>query len=370
MRIYCVFQKIIFEILLKWIEQYAIIKFRKGMVIMKKLLSMLLSMTMLFSISVYASNTDISEWAREEVDEAIELGFVIEDLQCDYQDNITREEFAATAVEYLAYQRNLSVEDMVDWYVKDNNFDIKEVVMDSFNDISDSQYKIYILYANTLGIVNGYGDGTFKPNNPITREEAAVMLSNVFARYTSGFKMGQSAGMSHFTDFDEISKWAISSVRVVNYLDVMIGVSDDKFSPKTHYTREQCFATFLRLCQNSNVTRYNNYDGSGVFYVSYEDLITDIEQQQYWVCHKKIENDNYMILYGGQQAGIMGNTQFWIVYKYGGRKRIDNQFNFDYGRLSDFEFDESGRFLYCVQTEYENGYKYKIDLVKAQVEII
>ena len=62
---------------------------------------------------VSASDTNVSEWAIKEIEESIDAGFVLAGLQSDYQSNITREEFAATAVMYLAYMYNMQVEDMI-----------------------------------------------------------------------------------------------------------------------------------------------------------------------------------------------------------------------------------------------------------------
>ena len=49
-------------------------------------------------------------------------------------------------------------------------------------DINSSKFRSSILKAYASGLVNGYPDGTFKPNNPITRAEMAVILG----RYISG----------------------------------------------------------------------------------------------------------------------------------------------------------------------------------------
>ena len=48
-----------------------------------------------------------------------------------------------------------------------------------FYDVStnDAAYQ-HIKKLKDYGIINGYGDGSFKPDNPITRREAAIMISN------------------------------------------------------------------------------------------------------------------------------------------------------------------------------------------------
>ncbi len=332
---------------------------------MKKTLCLCIILILTLSVCVKAENKNMSAWAEQEINESIELGFVLEKLQCDYQESITRAEFAATAVEYLAYQYNLDVDDMMKLYQEKNN---KETITDFFNDISDSEYMHYIWYANTLGIVKGYGDGTFGPNEFITREEAAAMLMRTFFNYNSGIKHGPKLlEFEKYIDYKEISSWAINDVQYVWERNIMKGISDNEFSPKTSYTREQCFATFVRLCKNSITSRYNGGISS---YASYEDLINDIEAQPNWVCYEKLDNDKYTILYGSQQSEAAENSQFWIVYKIGGRKRIDNQFNFDNGKLFDFKFDESGDFLNCSQNGEENKYNYKINLSNAKVETV
>ena len=51
--------------------------------------------------------------------------------------------------------------------------------MASFSDISGHWAESYIALAGALGYVQGYGDGTFRPNEPITRVEVATLLNNV-----------------------------------------------------------------------------------------------------------------------------------------------------------------------------------------------
>ena len=52
----------------------------------------------------------------------------------------------------------------------------------TFSDIGGHWAENYIRLASDLGYVNGYPDGTFKPNEPITRAEVATLLNNVLDR--------------------------------------------------------------------------------------------------------------------------------------------------------------------------------------------
>lgn len=223
--------------------------------------------------------------------------------------------------------------------------------------------------ADTLGIVKGRGEGIFDPFSNITREEAAVMLNNVFFSYATGFKLGYY-DLSKMTDYEKISEWAKSSVRNMYVMNVMKGVSETEFSPQGLYTREQCFATFLRLNENGNIGRINN---DALEFMSYQEMVEEIENRAYYESWYKEENENYIIMYGQQApGGRMNATSFYIIYKNGGRKNLVTQFGFVDLKLSlsDFELDESGHFLYCIRHESEGGQRYKIDLQNALVEII
>jgi len=62
---------------------------------MKKILSLLLIISMIFgtNITIYGAGDEPSSWAKEDVMDAINRGYVPEHLQNNYQKPITREEF-------------------------------------------------------------------------------------------------------------------------------------------------------------------------------------------------------------------------------------------------------------------------------------
>ena len=51
-----------------------------------------------------------------------------------------------------------------------------------FTDIADSGYRYYISLGQAVGIVNGYPDGTFRPSNSVTRAQYITMLYNMFGK--------------------------------------------------------------------------------------------------------------------------------------------------------------------------------------------
>ena len=83
------------------------------------------------------------------------------------------------------------------------------------------------------GIVGGYGDGRFGPNDNITREQLAVMLW----RYA-----GSSAATDkelHFTDTDQASGYALEAIRWAAENGVLNGYGDGRLGPQGHATRAQ-----------------------------------------------------------------------------------------------------------------------------------
>ena len=78
---------------------------------MKKTLAALLTAALLTCLcTAFAADPSASDWAQDSLDQAIALGFVPEDLQSAYQQDITRGEFAAIAMQFLAAQYGYDVE--------------------------------------------------------------------------------------------------------------------------------------------------------------------------------------------------------------------------------------------------------------------
>ncbi len=86
----------------------------------------------------------------------------------------------------------------------------------SFTDVKSSDwFAPYVGTANTYGIVNGMGDGTFNPSGTITRQEAATMVAR--AAKLCGMDTDYTAAaardiLSQFGDYTKCADWARSSL--------------------------------------------------------------------------------------------------------------------------------------------------------------
>ena len=212
----------------------------------------IITIILLSVISTVASTSaDMSDWAESEIKPALDMGFVPHKIQENYKNNITRAEFAELAVSYLAVLYNTNTDGVVKIYCDTHITGTGENVSlakNVFTDCDDMEN----LYAYTMGIVKGREEGIFDPDGLITREEAAAMIMRTLFVYGGGLKHGRRVAeeFALYSDYSEISAWALSYVEYVWELDIMKGVSETEFSPKTSCSREQAIAIFLRLFNN------------------------------------------------------------------------------------------------------------------------
>lgn len=166
-------------------------------------------------------------WAVSDVNEAISDGLVHDSLQSRYGVPATRSEFCALAA--ALYEKAMGEE---------------ITARKAFSDTMD----INVEKMAALGVVNGVGENRFAPQDPLTREQAATILSRLAAVIGRPLAEGQPS----FADNGEISTWALLAVGQVQSSHIMNGVGDNRFAPTEAYTREQCIVTILRLSRLLN----------------------------------------------------------------------------------------------------------------------
>lgn len=101
--------------------------------------------------------------------------------------------------------------------------------------------KGYLKSAIDKGIVSGYNDNTFRPSNLVTRKEMAVMLMKAFV-----YKPLDNVDLS-FADKNKIPAWAKGYVAKAKALEVIKGYSDNTFKPDNSITRAEVF-TMISNC--------------------------------------------------------------------------------------------------------------------------
>lgn len=107
-----------------------------------------------------------------------------------------------------------------------------------FTDVPAGQwYTNAVIWAAANGIVSGFGDGTFRPNAPATRAQAAVMLCG-YAKL-AGRDTTQRADLSAYADAAEIPSWALAEMQWANAAQLIRGRSDTILAPNAGTTRAE-----------------------------------------------------------------------------------------------------------------------------------
>ena len=114
--------------------------------------------------------------------------------------------------------------------------------------VKGSWYEAAVAWAAANGIVEGYGNGKFGPNDSITREQFAAILY----RYAvfKGYDVGKQANLGAYADAKEISSWAASAMGWANANGLITGVTTRTLEPRGTATRAQAAAIIQRFCQN------------------------------------------------------------------------------------------------------------------------
>lgn len=117
----------------------------------------------------------------------------------------------------------------------------------SFVDVSaGAYYAKAVAWASDKGIVAGYSETQFGPEDTITREQLAVIL-NRYATY-KGYNTSKTADLAAFQDADQISEWARVPVQWANVMKLLNGRTSTTLAPKGSATRAEVakiLVTFL-----------------------------------------------------------------------------------------------------------------------------
>lgn len=109
-------------------------------------------------------------------------------------------------------------------------------MLPKFSDIEGHWAGDSIIKASVMGFVNGYIDGTFKPNRTVTRAEFITMIVKVL----------KLDGASDKTWEDISNHWAKNSIQIAAYHGIVDGFNDAQFMPDEIITREQLASILVR----------------------------------------------------------------------------------------------------------------------------
>lgn len=113
----------------------------------------------------------------------------------------------------------------------------------AFTDVGETWYTAAVQWAAKQGIISGYGDGRYGPNDIITREQLAVMLW----RY-AGSPMAADKAL-HFADADKASAYALEALRWAKENGIVNGDGNGLLNPQGAATRAQAAQMIMNFIQ-------------------------------------------------------------------------------------------------------------------------
>ncbi|MGG3841044.1 SwmB domain-containing protein [Paenibacillus thiaminolyticus] len=176
-----------------------------------------------------------SHWAREAIRE-LASKYIIEGVSSTAfapNANITRAQFATLLARSLGLQGDPSA-------------------AAGYRDVSTSgKLAPYIGAATKAGIIGGFEDRTFRPNESINREQMAVMLVRAMD-YTGYAVTADPGALNKFMDRNKIGRYAVTGVGKAVTSGIVQGMTSTTFDPKGTATRAQAAAMLKRMLQQIN----------------------------------------------------------------------------------------------------------------------
>ena len=110
----------------------------------------------------------------------------------------------------------------------------------AYSDISGEKCEGAVNVLDALGVVDGYEDGTYRPDQTVTRAEMAKLIITAL-----GVADYASATNSSYSDM-ALAQWAIPYVEYATILNIVEGVGGGRFSPGNPVTYEQAATMIVR----------------------------------------------------------------------------------------------------------------------------
>ena len=169
--------------------------------------------------------TDISgHWAEASITQVVNSGIVKGYIDGTFRPNtkVTRAEFSVMLMNALNSQGEVS-----------------ELTFTDQSKIG-AWAQTAIAQAVQAGIIQGYQDGTFRPNAAMTRSEMAVMISNALKLSI------ESKPSTDFADDQDIPSWAKSAVVAMKKQGLIEGSDMNEFNPNAQTSRAEAVTVLLR----------------------------------------------------------------------------------------------------------------------------
>lgn len=157
-------------------------------------------------------------------------------------------------------------------------FGFQQKALLSFTDVKYRDwFSDDIAKAVYAGYVSGYTDNTFHPSQHVTRQELAAMVDHIVNIPST------KHGMIHITDLEDISLWAVRAVESVLDKKIMVGYDDESFKPNRVLTRAETVSALSHILDMKVSGSIKDQSGktlsNGTLYITNKDEMQGINVQ-------------------------------------------------------------------------------------------
>ena len=206
---------------------------RKNLRLLSLLLSLVFCLNICFPAGVVHAETvrqvntltDLNgHWAESEINKWLRQNLVGGYADGTFQPDrsLTRAEFVALVNRALGYTQTTDP---------------------SFSDVPAAEwYAAEVAKAVAAGYISGYPDGTFQPNQAISRQEVAAVLSKILV-----LQGVTGSSFPEFSDQTELPSWSLRAIREISTHGYMGGYPDGSFRPAQPLTRAEAISLLDRV---------------------------------------------------------------------------------------------------------------------------
>ncbi|NMO96625.1 S-layer homology domain-containing protein [Paenibacillus lemnae] len=186
---------------------------------------------------------DISgHWAEQKIQKWLDAEYLT-----GYQDGSFKPNQTVTRAEFVAMINRL--------------FGYSEQAEISYKDLAKQNWAYKdIAAAVQAGYVQGYENNTIRPNSPVTRQEAAVIVANIL-----GVNPVDNGILGQFSDAGQVASWSKTAVTSVIENNVMQGYPNRTFAPKKLLTRAEAVMLIDTAKFKYDELKTVTYDTAGTF---------------------------------------------------------------------------------------------------------
>lgn len=160
-----------------------------------------------------------------------------------------------------------------------------ETDVNSFPDVNaDDWFNVTVSSLANMGAISGYEDGTFRPNEPITRAELAAMAERFYEAFDAEYEEGT------FLDV-EGDEWFADAIAAAAELGILGGYPDGTVRPNNNITRAETCAIVNRVLERR----------------PYDEHLGDVEDMRTWP-----DNQPGAWYYADMQEATNGHYYEWI----------------------------------------------------------